>query len=245
MWHVVWYSEYREHQKDLWNFIVLQLKRKSGARKQREGKLEKWREKNPCLKKCAQSVIVVLLVVLAFILAILVIVGIVGIVVISLVISSWSSWLSRSLWSSRLIIVCCPGCQAFFFSCCLQRKLSGEGAIVTSSSRSRRRRSVFFGKQREKKPLAARVCLYGRWSKALDKSYFESCEHWKAQGRTRELVPVQGLIEDGQQKTHRKNPICFHTPFSPLHTMSAPCHSCHDVGIVIVSIIPFHHYPLN
>ena len=73
MWNVVWYSENREQQKDLWNFIVLQLKGESGVRKRGEGKLEKWRVKNPCLKKCVQSVIVVFLVVLVFIMVIVVI----------------------------------------------------------------------------------------------------------------------------------------------------------------------------
>ena len=48
-------------------------------------------------------------------------------------------------------------------------------------------------------------------------------------------------MEDGQQKTQTGhwNPVCLHTPFSPLHTMSAPCHNCHDVGIVIVGILFF------
>ena len=73
MWNVVWYSENREQQKDLWNFIVLQLKGESGVRKRGEEKLEKWRVKNLCLKKCVQSVIVVFLFVLVFILVIVVI----------------------------------------------------------------------------------------------------------------------------------------------------------------------------
>ena len=91
------------------------------------------------------------------------------------------------------------------------------------------------------------VVIYGCWSKTLDMSYFESCEHWKTQGRTRELVPVVGLMEDGQQKTQTGHwkPLCLHTPFSPPHTMSAPCHNCHDVGIVILGIILFHYYLLN
>ena len=269
MWNVVWYSENREQQKDLWNFIVLQLKGESGVRKRGEEKLEKWRVKNPCLKKCVQSVIVVFLFVLVFILVIVVIhhfhvdhnapclpppppPKFCSTIVLDF---SWDDCTDPQGKFETMVM------QIFF--------LGGGGGGEQSALWSMWKWwivvildimvvmvmviYVFIVVVVVILVVLVNYCcvplvvIYGRWSKTWDMSYFESCEHWKTQGRTRELVPVVGLMEDGQQKTQTGHwkPLCLHTPFSPPHTMSAPCHNCHDVGIVILGIILFHYYLLN